>query len=60
MDLKQCGLHIKGPQFVIFTFLKDVFHPLKIILIFRKQYQKVSEYDQEIPQSHTADQPMVP
>ena len=23
-------------------------------------YQKVSEYDQEIPQSHTADQPAVP
>ena len=22
-----------------------------------KQYKKVSEYDQEIPQSHTADQP---
>ena len=23
-------------------------------------YKKASEYDQEIPQSHTADQPMVP
>ena len=23
-------------------------------------FQKVSEYDQEIPQSHTADQPMAP
>ena len=24
------------------------------------ELQKVSEYDQEIPQSHTADQPMAP
>ena len=23
-------------------------------------FQKVSEYDQEMPQSHTADQPMAP
>ena len=28
--------------------------------VFIRMFQKVSEYDQEIPQSHTADQPTEP
>ena len=27
---------------------------------YKHLYEKVSEYDQEIPQSHTADQPTAP
>ena len=33
---------------------------LMISVYLSNDYQEVSEYDQEIPQSHTADQPMAP
>ena len=39
--IKNCGLIIKGPHFGIFTFLKDVFHPLKIILILANSTNKL-------------------
>ena len=34
--------------------------PGKIEQVSSRKVQKVSEYDQEIPQSHTADQPTAP
>ena len=36
------------------------YEPLKLINRWLDFDQKVSEYDQEIPQSHTADQPTAP
>ena len=42
-------------QFVIVVFPD---HTHLLYINYSKTYLKVSEYDQEIPQSHTADQPM--
>ena len=44
-------------QYDIFTFPDNEYHHPEVHVI---QSEKVSEYDQEIPQAHTADHPMAP
>ena len=35
-------------------------HALSVVIVPRQRSKKVSEYDQEIPQSQTADNPVAP
>ena len=69
-------IHIKmKEEFVLRTVNKilSIFDTVKVISVFRDFFcnrhnignycnnlEKISEYDQGIPQSHTADQPMAP
>ena len=45
---------------VVLQCVNVVFHDHTHMLLFFANGQKVSEYDQEIPQSHNVDQPTAP
>ena len=56
-----CSRHIRATKHMRVATINWKTESVKICKIaFSCKYQNVSEYDQEIPQSHTADQPMAP